>query len=212
MTTEITDTAEIRRKRRMKRKIAAVAAGLVSISGAAGATVLVQNFMSADFNAAPPCLTKTAGTDAGVVGFAFDGTATMAPNTVDGLVLSEELVTIDGLTGDRVQAMDVFQITNNCGIAMDVQLASADQAGDWSDRYLAIWLGTTDAPTSYPSATADWDGTPLVFENGGPTTTESGVVNIADGGSVSVGVIATVAAGAAQPGNATASWIVQAES
>lgn len=199
-----------RTRRRMKRKIAAIAAGLVSVSGAAGASVLIQNFMTAEFNAAPPCIEKVAGADTAFDGLAF---TTAGTTTVDGVAVAQEQVTIDGLIGDRMVAMDVYTIENNCSIDLNVSLTNGAQTGNWSDRYLEVWLSDTQVPTDYPGTalSTDWDTAPLVFENAGPGNDTSGAVLIPAGEERPVGVIATTAAAASQvtPGNAT--WVVEAE-
>ncbi|MEZ5340736.1 MAG: hypothetical protein R2706_04600 [Acidimicrobiales bacterium] len=112
----------------MKRKVAVIAAGIVSIGGVAGASVLVQNFMAAEFNAgAPPCLIKVAGADVAFDGFAFDATGT---TTVDGVLVTQEKLTIDGLTGDKVLSQDVYRIQNNRAVDLDVSIVSGAQTGD----------------------------------------------------------------------------------
>ena len=201
-------TSPPRRQRRMKRKMAVIAAGLVSITGVAGASVLVQNFMAAEFNAgAPPCLIKVAGADTSFDGFAFDAAGT---TTVDGVAVTQEKITIDGLTGDKVWAQDVYRIENNCAVDLDVSIVSGAQAGDWSEKYLEVWLGDTAAPTGYPGVVAgEYDTTPLIFEVGGPTATDTGVVTVPAGTSVPVGMIVTT--GAASVGTGDATWTVQAE-
>ncbi len=196
------------RKRRMKRKIAAVAAGLVSITGAAGASVLVQNFMAAEFNAgAPPCLIKVAGDDIAFDGFDF---TTSGTTTVNGVGVTQEVVTIDGLTGDKVWSQDVYRIENNCDVDLEVSIVSGAQAGVWTEKYLEVWLGDTMAPTDYPGIVAgEYDASPLVFEVGGPTNAATGTVTVPAGDWVPVGLIVTT--GSAAVGSGDATWTVHAE-
>lgn len=203
-----TTTTAKPRKRRMKRKMAAIAAGIVSIGGVAGASVLVQNFMAAEFNAgAPPCLIKVAGADTSFDGFAFDATGT---TLVDGVAVTQEVVTIDGLTGDKVTSQDVYRIENNCAVDLDVSIVSGAQSGDWAEKYLEVWLGDTSAPTNYPGVLAgEYDTAPLIFEAGGPTNATTGTVTVPAGTSVPVGMIVTTGAAAVGTGDAT--WTVQAE-
>lgn len=192
----------------MKRKIAAIAAGIVSITGVAGASVLVQNFMTAEFNAgAPPCLIKVAGADTSFDGFAFDATGT---TVVDGVNVTQEKITIDGLTGDKVWSQDVYTIENNCAVPLDVSIVSGAQTGDWTEKYLEVHLGAIAAPTDFPGViAAEYDGAPLIFEDAGPTNVATGTVSVPAGGSVPVGLIVTTGAAAAGTGDAT--WTVQAQ-
>ncbi len=200
---------ETNRRRRMSRRIAVVAAMLMSITAVAGASVLIQNFMAAEFNAgAPPCLIKTAGEDVAFEGFDF----TLQTTTVDGVGVTQELVTIDGVTGDRVSATEVFVIENNCNVDLNVTIGDGLQAGNWAERYLEVHLGSAAAPTGYPGAVGStgWDATPLVFENGGPTNATTGTVLVPASSSVPVGMIVTTGDAAAAPVG-TATWTVQAE-
>lgn len=188
--------------------MAAIAAGLVSIGGVAGASVLVQNFMAAEFNAgAPPCLIKVPGSDVAFDGFAFDATGT---TIVDGVAVTQEVVTIDGLTGDKVWSQDVYRVQNDCTVDLDVAIVSGAQSGDWAEKYLEVWLGDTAAPTDYPGIVAgEYDTAPLVFEAGGPTNATTGTVTVPAGTSVPVGLIVTTGSAAVGTGDAT--WTVQAE-
>ena len=199
----------VRRPRRLKLKVAAIAAGIVSITGVAGASVLVQNFMAAEFNAgAPPCLIKVAGADTSFDGFAFDATGT---TTVDGVGVTQEKITIDGLTGDKVWAQDVYRIENNCSVPLDVSIVNGAQTGDWAEKYLEVHLGAVTAPTDYPGVVAaDYDASPLIFEDTGPTNVATGVVNVPAGSSVPVGMIVTTGV-AASSTSGDATWTVQAE-
>lgn len=209
-----TQNGEPRRKRRMKRKAAALAAGFMSIGSVAGASVLVQNFMTADFSAgAPPCLVKVAGADVAFDGFAFTTTGT---TNVDNVDLLSENITIAGLTGDRVVATDVYRIQNNCTVPLEVNIVDTAITGDWTQKHLEVWLGTVAAPVGYPGAGADptWDADAIVIDPGGVTngTTVGGAsasVTVPAGQYVPVGMI--VSTGNAATGTGSATWTVSAE-
>lgn len=216
-----TQPTERRRKRRMKRKAAALAAGFMSIGSVAGASVLVQNFMTADFSAgAPPCLVKVAGVDVAFDGFDFTTTGT---TNVDNVDLLSENITIAGLTGDRVVATDVYRIQNNCTVPLEVNIVDAAVTGDWTQKHLEVWLGATpaiigNAPATvgYPGAGADpsWDADAIVIDPGGVTngTTIGGAsasITVPAGQYVPVGMI--VSTGNAAVGTGSATWTVSAE-
>jgi hypothetical protein len=206
----------------MKRKAAAIAAGLMSIGSVAGASVLVQNFMSAEFSAgAPPCLIKVAGADVAFDGFAFDVTGT---SNVDGVDLLTENITIAGLTGDRVVATDVYRIQNNCAVPLEVNIVDGAATGDWTQKHLEVWLGGAEAAIAaapatvgYPGAGADisWDSDALVFDPGPVVTNDTTIgahsteIVINPGMYVPVGMI--VSTGNAAVGTANATWTVSAE-
>ncbi len=209
-------SVKVRSKRKMKRKVAAVAAGLMSIAGVAGASVIVQNFMSAEFTAtAAPCLIKTAGTDVAFDGFEFATGPAATP--IDNVNLTEEHITINGVTGDRVTANDVYVITNNCDVDLEVKLTAGAQTGDWTQKHLEVWLGNTAAPGNYPNITTGWDDDPLLFEDTTvvpalTTNYETGTVTLAaNGGSVPVGMVVSTGDGAVVTGTGDAIWTVQAE-
>jgi|GEM_PF-6770847 len=200
------------RQRRMRRRVAVIAAMLMSIAGVAGASVLVQNFMSAEFNAgAPPCLIKTAGVDTSFDGFDFDLLTT--PDATSGLNLTREHITIDGLTGDKVLATEVYVIENNCAVDLEVQIVDGVQAGNWEHKYLEVYLGTVIAPVGYPgvAGSTGWD-TPIIFEDGVTGVQTSSVITVLAGDEVPVGLV-VVTDDAADPADAsgTATWTVQAE-
>lgn len=193
----------------MTRRVAVIAAGLMSITGVAGASVLIQNFMQADFaGSAAPCLIKTAGVDTGFQGFDF----TLGTTDVDGVALTQELVTIEGVTGDRVSATEVFAIENNCNVDVDVTIGDGAQSGDFTEKRLEVYLGLDELTTGYPGAvgSTNWDTAPLIFEDGGPANTTTGTVTVPAGEEVPVGMVvltgrdATTAVG-------SATWTVQAE-
>lgn len=197
------------KRRRMRRRVAVVAATLMSVTGVAGASVLIQNFMSAEFDgSATACLIKTTGDDTGFDTFDF----TLQTTTVDGVALTQEHIDINGIKGDRVLATEVYVIENNCTEDLDVSIVDGVQAGNWVDRHLEVHLGTVIAPVGYPTAAGStgWDTSPLIFEDTGPTTTATNVVTIPAGDSVPVGmVVSTGDAVTAVTGTAT--WTVQAE-
>lgn len=194
----------------MGRRGAVVAAGLMTFASAAGANVLVQNFMAADFGAgAPPCMIKVAGEDVASFpdGFAFAAGGT---GTVDGIALTEEFVTITGVTGDRVSADEVFVIENNCTVDLDVSIVGATATGDWTNKHLEVWLGTLTNTGEYPSTpSTEWDQTPIVFDPAGVTNAATGVITVPAGDSLPVGMI--VSTGQAATGTGSATWVVQAE-
>lgn len=210
-----------RRKRRMKRKTAALAAGFLSIGSVASASVLVQNFMTAEFSAgAPPCLIKVAGADVAFDGFDFDATAT---TNVDNVDLLSENITIAGLTGDRVVATDVYRIQNDCAVDLEVNIVDAVATGDWTQKHLEVWLGATSsvvgaapATVGYPGAGADpsWDADAIVIDPAGVTVdttigAASASITVPAGSYVPVGMVVSTGNAAVGTGNAT--WTVQAE-
>ena len=172
---------------------------------------MVQNFMSADFSVPTlPCVNKVAGADVGFDGFGFSVT-TVDPDGAGPIdvALTEEHITVDGLAGDLVSATDVYVIENNCAVDVEVSLTDGAQTGAWAQKRLEVWLGQTDAATDYPdAASADWVATPLVFDEGGPSSASSGSFTVAAGGAVSVGMV--VYSGQTSPGVGSATWTVQA--
>jgi len=195
----------------MKRRAAVVTAGLMSVATVAGASVLIQNFMAVDFEAgAPPCLIKTIGDDANDPGDAndFEGfDFTLGTTSVDNVDLTQEQITINGLTGDRVVAEEVYVIENNCDSSLDVTLVNGVQTDAFTQKHLEVWLGTVTT-AGFPGATnATWDQSPLVFDPGGITNATSGTVTIPSGGAVPVGMVAST--GAAATGSDNATWTVQ---
>ncbi len=203
-----------RPRRRMKRKVAAIAAGLLSVSSAAGASVLVNNYMSADFAAGtPPCMIKVAGADEafevspGTPAFDFE----LLTTEVDGVDLTRENISITGLTGDAVRATEVYEIQNNCENDLDITLVDGNQ-GTFTEKRLEVYLGTPTGTTGYPGVTGStgWDGTPLIFaETAADQVFTSGTVNVPAGTSVDVGMV--VLTGDAATGSDQATWTVQAE-
>lgn len=211
----VTPTSEKRsRKIRLGRRGAVIAAGVLTFASAAGANVLVQNFMSAGFSAgAPPCLIKVAGEDVASFpdGFAFN---TGGTGTVDGVALTEEFVTITGVTGDRVVADEVFVIENNCTVDLDVSIVNGAATGDWTQKHLEVWLGNATNAGAYPAVTpaagsTQWDQAPVVFDPAGVTNATTSTITISAGDSVPVGMI--VSTGQAATGTGSATWVVQAE-
>jgi len=206
-------TAGTNKKKKRRAAGAAVAFAMLFSAGPALANVLIQNFMTAEFSAGPPpCLIKTAGEDVTSFpdGFGFD-TATVT--TVDGVDVTQESITINGVTGDRVTADEVFVIENNCTVPLDVSIGTGAAAGDWAGKHLEVWLGNPTNTGAYPTDVApedaQWDQAPLVFDPTGVTNAATGVVTIAAGDSVPVGMIVTTASAAT--GSGTATWVVQAE-
>lgn len=201
------------RRIRLGRRTAVVAAVLVTFASAAAADVIVQNFMDVEFNAGlPPCLDKVAGEDVTSFpdGFAFDDT-TMT--TVDGVAVTQEHITINGVTGDRVLADEVYRIENNCSVALTVSVVNAVAAGDWSGKHLEVWLGNTTAAGAFPATTPDpgsgeWDQAPIVIDPAGVTNPATGTVILGPTESVPVGMVVTT--GQAATGSGTATWQVQA--
>jgi len=199
-----------RRRRRLGLRAAVIGAAVMSVSGVAAANVLVENFMTADFSgAATACLTKTVGEDIASFpdGFAFDATTT---DLVDNVNVTQESITITGVTGDRVVADEVYIITNNCAVALDVQIAQGTATGDWTGKHLEVWLGLPANVGTYPGAgDATWDQAPLEFNPATVDNAATGVVSIPIGGSVPVGMVVTT--GADVVGTGTADWVVRSE-
>ena len=192
----------------MGRRMAVIAAAVMSVTGVAGASVLIQNFMAAEFNAgAPPCLIKNAGVDTGFDSFDF----TLQTTNVDNVDLTQELITIEGVTGDRVTATEVYTIDNNCTEDLEVTLTDGAQAGNWVQRHLEVHLGTT-ATTGYPGATGStgWVANPLEFEDGGIVNGTTATFTVPAGQSVPVGMVVSTGDAAVAPAG-TATWTVQAE-
>ncbi len=201
------------RRRRMKRRAAVVAAGLMSVATVAGASVLIQNFMAVDFDAgAPPCLIKTIGDDANDPGDATDFEGfdfTLGTTNVDNVDLTQEKITINGLTGDRVVAEEVYVIENNCDSPLDVSLVNGVQTDAFTQKHLEVWLGTPTA-AGYPGPTnATYDASPLVFDAvAADQNFTTGTVTIPAGSEVPVGMV--VSTGATATGTDGATWTVQA--
>ncbi len=218
MPSPTTTAAAPKRGWRLTKRAAIVVGAVLSFSTAAAADVLVQNYMSTTFEAStPPCLIKVAGEDVASFpdGFGFDATQTA---TVDGLAITEEAVTINGVTGDRVLADEVYVIRNDCTVPLNVSIVAAEAAGDWDEKHLEVWLGNTTATGAYPTVTPDagsteWDQAPIVITATGVTNATTGVVSVPpNGGSVSVGMVVTTGQSAPTTGSGTATWRVQAES
>ena len=208
------------RRRRIRRRAAALTVGFLSVATVAGASVLIQNFMAADFEAGnPPCLIKTAGADSNdpadpddFEGFDF----TLGETTVDNVDLTEEKITIRGLTGDRVVAEEVYVIENNCDSELTVALVNGAETGPFDDRHLEVWLGkpttatgTVATTAGFPGSTnATWTPNPLEFNPGVVTRATSDSVVIPAGEEVPVGMV--VSTGVDATGIDTATWTVQA--
>lgn len=198
---------------RVGRRAAVVAAVLITFASAAAADVIIQNFMDVEFNAgAPPCLVKVAGEDTASFpdGFAFDATAEA---TVDGVQVTQEHITINGVTGDRVLADEVYRIENNCTVPLTVSIVNAVDAGDWTGKHLEVWLGNTTATGAFPAVTpeagsTEWDQAPIIIGAGGVTNAATGTVVLNAGESVPVGMVVTT--GRTATGSGTATWQVQA--
>ncbi len=201
-------------KKRLSAKTAIAGAVLLAFAAPVAANVAVTNFMDAGFSTGgPPCLEKVAGEDVTSFpdGFAFDGTSTA---TVDGLQLTQEHVTINGVTGDRVLADEVWRIENNCTSTLEVSIVNGQATGDWSNKHLEVWLGnvtnTGTFPTVAPAAgSAEWDQAPIIMAPGGVSNPTTGTVTLLAGESVPVGMVVSTGHNATTSSGA-ATWQVQA--
>ena len=195
----------------MGKKVAIATAMLMSVTGIASASVLIQNYQEVEFSAgAPPCLIKTASDDTTFQGFGFDATAT---NPVDGVELTEEFITIEGVTGDRVSATDVFDIENNCNEDLTVNITNAVASGNWDGRSLTVYIGEDEVTNGFPgeSTATGWAANPIEINETGVVNDTTAQVVIPAGEEIPVGMVVLTAADADDvAGTGTANWVINA--
>ena len=207
-------TRDPRQRRQMRRTTAVIASAVLTMAGVAGANVALTNFQDAEFNAGgPPCLDKTVGEDVASFpnGFDFDPTPT---TSIDGVDLTQEHLTINGVNGDRVLADEVQVIENNCATDLTVSIVNAVAAGDWTGKHLEVWIGNQTNAGAYPAVapapgSSEWDQTPIVIDPAGVTTASTGSVLVPAGTTVPVGMV--VSTGQTATGQGTATWQIFAE-
>lgn len=175
--------------RRRMAKTAAAAAFVLGVTALpAAATMIMQNFIEADIQAAPACMVKTAGADAGHTSglVTFNTTNTQSNNATDGVQLLNETFTIKALKGDRLISSSAGVITNNCTYPLTVSLVAEGQLGDamwegsWTDISADLYLGTANgtATTDFSNASA-WLTSPIHANSTGVTDTQTGSVTLA---------------------------------
>lgn len=216
--------------KKISRRGALIATGLTVFATPAFASLIVQNYMEADFTVAAACFVKIAGDDTtSYLGTdANDPLATFsagATNTiqVDGANLLEEKLTIRGMRGDRVTYTDVVRYQNNCDVPLSISLvaSTATATGDWTDRSARIYIsdqtspvgGTATKPSGAPGAPASgWNGTPIIVETNGnipASNAQTGVVTV-DPGEEVFGALTISAGIASTAGTGTVNWVAQA--
>lgn len=223
--------SNIMQKRKMSRRGALIATGLTVFATPAFASLIVQNYMEADFNVADACFVKIAGrdtltylgTDLNDPLATFDGVTNTIQ--VDGANLIEEKLRIRGMKGDRVTYTDVVRYQNNCDIPLQVSLiaSSATATGDWADRSARIYISDQASPvgaaiptkpSGAPGAPASgWNGTPIVVEVGGAipaSNAQTGTVVVAPGQEIFGALTLAAGTAATTTGVGTVNWVAQA--
>ncbi len=154
---------------------------------AAVVVVLTPAIALAQGDGAPTCLTAIAGSDTAL---AAD---TVSEASSDGTVSVTNHVDIVAVAGTRTITTDAVRYINNCGGAMELALVAQAPVGDWSASTAQLFLSTTDAPTSLPTADVDgsWGDQPLTVTGATPTGAASGSVIVAAGSSVQVAFAVT---------------------
>lgn len=139
---------------------------------------------------APTCLAAVAGSDTG--GFA---TTTVAGASEDGAIAVTNHVDIVAVAGSRTITEDAVRYVNNCGADVELALVAQAPLGDWSAVQAQLFLSTTDAPTSLPTADIDgsWADQPLTVTAATTTGAAGSSVIVPAGGSTQVAFV--VAAG-----------------
>lgn len=206
-------------KRRISKKTALASLVAIVLATPVMAAVLVQNYMEADIAAAAPCFNKTAGGDAG---FEYGGTSIAdfdATNTTtgpNGVVLTEEKLTLTGMVGDRVVYTDIVRYNNDCDFPITVQLVQATASG-WGGAAVDLWISNVPTPgndltDNGGTGPDNWNDTQLIVNGAGTVTSAAtGTVTIPPNSSVQGGVvIETPAAAAAGTSVGTLNWIAQA--
>lgn len=214
-----TQTPQKKKRRfawKFTRRSAATVVALMMLAAPAGASIIVQNYMEADIVAAPPCFNKTAGADA-VDGttdgtdelVTFDGTAT---DTIDGVTLTEEKITVQGMTGDRVIYTDVAHFNNDCDSDIVVQLTAQANGTAWTGVHGEIWLSNIEDPTDVdPSVDVlanEWNDTAIEVTDGAIGVASTGAVTVPAGQSVQAAFVLATAPDFA--GTATINWVAEA--
>jgi len=224
--THPSDLEKPRTKRRMSRRAAAIAVGMLAIGTPAGASLLVENFMEASITAAPACFNKVAGGGIYVPGDAddpqaeFDGTNT---TTEDGVLVTEELLTIRGMVGDRVTYTRVVEYKNDCDIPLEVSLVNGVSAGTWAERTARVYISkngnpadlidrddATDAGPVDLADSDDWVDTYIEVDKGGVVSSPSTTVVTIPPGESRFGAISITSSNADTGAIDTINWTAQA--
>ena len=208
----------------------------VFIATPALASMLVENYMTAEVGAIAPCFSKVGGADVGAHGnavVAFDGAATQNRDAdgnvvvTGGVELLEEKVTVTGMVGDRVTYTDVVRYQNDCAQPIDVQLTLQGVAGNWEDRAIKVYLSTqaATAPELDVTIPADvvaadsvndpvyWDDSPLAVDAGAAavlTNEETGVITLDTGEQLRGAVVISTGVGTAVADVASLDWTATA--
>lgn len=209
---------------RISRRGAILGVAFLVIATPALASLVVQNYMQADFSAADPCFFKAAGddtltytgSDADDPFVAFDATQTVQ---IDGSNLIQENISVRGMTGDRVIYTDIVRYQNRCNVPLEVTLVAdaGNGSGNWVDRSARIYLstasdvsGAADAnevpPQGLPGdvgVSSGWDANPIVVDAGGNVSQpRTGTITLAPGRELRGAIVISTGTGA---GNAVGS-------
>lgn len=141
---------------------------------------------------APTCLAAVAGSDTG--GFAA---TTLSGQAADGAVSVVNHVDIVAVTGSRTITEDAVRYVNNCGADIELALIAQAPLGDWTAVQAQLFVSTTDAPTSLPTADVDgsWGDQPLTVTAATALGTASGSVIVPAGSSAQVAFVVDAGAG-----------------
>lgn len=196
----------------------------------AAASVIVQNFMTASFEAVDACFNKAAGndpdvgdnTDTSLVQYADEATTPQSTYTVveNGVTLIGESITLKGLKNDRVIFTDVVRYENNCDEPIQVQLTNFEAGGDWDFRAAEVWISnstTTDPADVDPNIDIpadDWNDTfaNIPANSTGLLATSTGTVTVQPGDQIQGAFIVATGdgAGTAAADAGTLTWVAQA--
>ncbi|MFV0317167.1 MAG: hypothetical protein ACK5O2_09445 [Microthrixaceae bacterium] len=181
--------------KRLSRTLVAAAAILGLTALPAAATVLMQNFVEADIESTPACMTKTAGSDStssgGVVTFNTTNTQSTSGDSVN---LLNETFTLKGFKGDRLISSDAGAVVNKCTFPVTISLKAEAQfgepawAGDWADLAASVYLGTPGGAADPDfTNTSAWLGSPIHANSTGVTDDSVGTVTLPAGSQARIG-------------------------
>ena len=165
---------------------------LIYIIIAAVVVVMTPAIALAQGGDTPNCLTAVAGSDTGTF-----ATTTVGAENADGTVSVTNHVDIVAVAGSRTITTDAVRYVNNCGTDMELALVAQAPLGDWTAVSTQLFLSTTDAPTSLPTADVDgsWADQPLTMTAATVTGDASGTVIVPAGSSTQVAFAVTAGAG-----------------
>jgi hypothetical protein len=212
---------ELRRTVRVTRRATVIGILAMLVATPALASIIVQNFMSADITAATACFNKAAGNDpddSTLAGYADEATVPQSTYTVtkDGVTLIGEQISLTGLKNDRVIYTDVVRYENNCAEPIEVRLTAPEASGSWGEIATSIWISNVADPSDVDpevDVLADeWNDDAIVVpaSSSGVIADSTGTVTVLPGGEIQGAFVVTTGDGALTTTTATLEWIAEA--